>query len=141
MRYVKLAFFCVLAFAIANAFWTATDPKFHQRLDAERQAKQSAANEKQREYVDSWRKWYDEAKKKNADAKKEPADPNWELGFQSGYVAAHTLARGGAERPATAKVDGMSRLAATASDLEDASRLQFTAGYKAGFQYGWNDGK
>lgn len=126
---------------MAVAMWNATDPKMKVERQQEAQRKAAAKQAEQQAYADSWKEWAEDAKKKTEAKAAEASDPNWRRGFDVGYAAGHMLARGGAERPTSAKLEAMSRKAASAADLRDAAGMLFTNGYSAGFSYGWQKGK
>ncbi|MEY3203932.1 MAG: hypothetical protein RLZZ21_263 [Planctomycetota bacterium] len=131
----------VIVAVMGVAVWNASDPKLKIERQQELHRKAAAKQAEQQAYADSWKAWADDAKKKTDAKAAESADPSWRQGFDVGYTAGHMLARGGAERPTSAKLEAMSRKAARAADIDGAANTPFTTGYTAGFSYGWQSGK
>lgn len=141
MKRLSQMFVLAVIGIVAYGVIQGTDPKLaaeHQRKEAEKAQQKQKANQ---DYLDSWAKWAEDMKKKNASQPKEATDPRWKQGFQTGYIAGHMLARGGAEKPDAKKVDAMARKAATAADLGEQDRFMHSNGYESGFWFGWNKGK
>jgi hypothetical protein len=138
MKFIKFAMMAAILFAIAQAFWAASDPTVQRKRQEELQAKTRAD---QQAAMDGWAKWIEDAKRNNKERPKTETDPNWKTGFESGYMAGLITARGGSQRPDSSNLESMARKAATANGLSDSGRSSFTAGYSAGFGFGWDKGK
>lgn len=141
MKFIKFAILATVVFGLAFGAWSASDPKVQQRRQEEARAKADKSKADRQATLDAWSKWIEEAKRKNAERPKAETDPNWKQGFEAGYLAGQIISRGGSVRPDSAKLDAMSRKAATANGFDDSGRAVFCNGYFAGFSFGWDRGK
>jgi hypothetical protein len=114
-----------------------------------REQKAAQADKRKREWDEGWKKWWDEhqtvdnggKQPSNRSKPKEPSAPGTEEGFSFGYLAAKLAAANGATKPSSTEVDKLARAAAAKQSVLPNAREAWVSGFKAGWPFGWKDGR
>jgi Flp pilus assembly protein TadB len=132
--------FVAMAFAFGMAF-VATDPGVQRRVEAERRAKQQAAQEeadrKQKEWRDGWTKWMEEGKRKTDERVKQANEAGFDDGFRMGFMGAQMTRSKTNVAVSSKQIEATAIKEADRQAVPAGSQAGFVRGFKAGWGFGW----